>query len=347
MIFNLMWRRCAKAIGHVYEYAWATLLVLIALLYGLGYLTMYYAGEANIVDNYTWWFSVTITTVGYGDYSPVTSYGRFTAGLIIFFGIGAIGIVIGKISESIMGFANKNSKGLRNMNHQDHTLIMGYQQGSTEKIIDELLSNNTEEKIILCSFTQKENPLRHENVSFVVGELASDDVMRRSSAGKARNVIIHGADDSETFIAAYSFRVINKSAHMVCYLNNEDHSVKVNQLAAIDPSLNQVILPSNVYLMAQEIQDRESSGVVQQLVSNFSGDNLYRVDVHERGVCLEFQTLFIEMKKRYGAIVLAIKDQDVTINPDLSFTVKSGMAIFYAAPKRLVDIDFLGMGFAE
>ena len=34
---------------------------------------MLYAGEDQILENYTWWFSVTITTVGYGDYSGGTT----------------------------------------------------------------------------------------------------------------------------------------------------------------------------------------------------------------------------------------------------------------------------------
>jgi len=38
-----------------------------------------------------WWGIVTITTVGYGDYYPVTQLGRLTAVLVMFAGIGVIG----------------------------------------------------------------------------------------------------------------------------------------------------------------------------------------------------------------------------------------------------------------
>ena len=49
------------------------------------------------------------------------------------------------------------------------------------------------------------------------------------------------------------------------------------------------------------------------------------------------------MKKKHGATVLAVKANQLTLNPDLLFTVKSGMALFYAAPTRLSDIDLAGL----
>ena len=92
MIFSLILRGYKKVLSRVHEYAWVTLFVSIALLYVLGYFVMLYAGEDQILENYTWWFSVTITTVGYGDYSPLTTYGRICAGFIMFIGIGTVGL---------------------------------------------------------------------------------------------------------------------------------------------------------------------------------------------------------------------------------------------------------------
>ena len=48
---------------------------------------------ANITtgSNALWWSIVTITTVGYGDYFPVTTLGRATATFVMFSGVGIIG----------------------------------------------------------------------------------------------------------------------------------------------------------------------------------------------------------------------------------------------------------------
>ena len=49
--------------------------------------------DANITTggDALWWGLVTITTVGYGDYYPVTTLGRFTGVFVMFAGIGIIG----------------------------------------------------------------------------------------------------------------------------------------------------------------------------------------------------------------------------------------------------------------
>lgn len=42
-----------------------------------------------------WWSIVTMSTVGYGDITPVTDLGRFVASILIIFGIGVFGYVAG------------------------------------------------------------------------------------------------------------------------------------------------------------------------------------------------------------------------------------------------------------
>lgn len=52
-----------------------------------------------------WWTIVTVTTVGYGDISPVTTGGRSIAGILMLVGIGLIGSITGSMA---MYFSNLN-----------------------------------------------------------------------------------------------------------------------------------------------------------------------------------------------------------------------------------------------
>ena len=45
-----------------------------------------------------WWALVTITTVGYGDITPMTTVGRFVASALMFVGLGLISSVTAIIS---------------------------------------------------------------------------------------------------------------------------------------------------------------------------------------------------------------------------------------------------------
>ena len=78
---------------------WITLFTLF-----LGAIGIHFAENISI-GNALWWSFVTITTVGYGDISPVTPLGRIIAGIIMLVGIGFLGMLTGTIATF---FLNKN-----------------------------------------------------------------------------------------------------------------------------------------------------------------------------------------------------------------------------------------------
>ena len=49
-----------------------------------------------------WWAVVTITTVGYGDLTPASTGGRIAAGLLMFIGIGVVGVVTGLVASVML-----------------------------------------------------------------------------------------------------------------------------------------------------------------------------------------------------------------------------------------------------
>jgi voltage-gated potassium channel len=256
-------------------------------------------------------------------------------------GIGTIGLVIGKLAEWVINIATSKLNGMGTMHCTNHIIIMGYRRGGTEKVVTELLAHRPDEKIVLCSSEAETNPLCKAEVDFVRGELSSADVLGRASAAGARSVIIHRKDDDSTFFTAYAFREANPSAHMICYLTDESHASKIRSLPADDTSLNQVVLPANVYLMAQEVEDRESSAVIQCLISNLTGHNLYRYDIpaHDSVDCSFFDA-FVALKKSVGVTLVAIKDKSLNVNPGLEERSCPGMSVFYTGESRLAAIDF-------
>lgn len=60
--------------------------------------------EANITTygNAVWWAIVTVSTVGYGDYYPVTTGGRVIATLLMIVGIGTISSATGVFAANLM-----------------------------------------------------------------------------------------------------------------------------------------------------------------------------------------------------------------------------------------------------
>jgi len=68
------------------------------------YLFERHAPGSNIhtLGESVWWSVVTVTTVGYGDYSPVTVGGRITAGFIMGIGLLTLAVVTAQVASSFV-----------------------------------------------------------------------------------------------------------------------------------------------------------------------------------------------------------------------------------------------------
>lgn len=55
----------------------------------------------SLGDSY-WWAMVTMTTVGYGDYAPVTPMGRGVAGFLMIFGIAALSVTTASVATMMV-----------------------------------------------------------------------------------------------------------------------------------------------------------------------------------------------------------------------------------------------------
>ena len=101
------------------------------------------AGEA------LWWAYVTVTTVGYGDYTPVTPGGRLVAMLLMGIGVGLIGVAAAYLSN---WFLKERPKRRREKLNIDDSIIemrklIEAQEATTEELhrrLDELAKFRSE-----------------------------------------------------------------------------------------------------------------------------------------------------------------------------------------------------------
>jgi len=71
--------------------------------------------ESNIktAEDAIWWAFTTITTVGYGDRYPVTSEGRFIAGILMCAGVGLFGTFAGFLASWFIGAPKSRAEDLK------------------------------------------------------------------------------------------------------------------------------------------------------------------------------------------------------------------------------------------
>jgi voltage-gated potassium channel len=79
------------------------------------------ATNANIKTYHdaVWWAFVTIATVGYGDYYPVTGWGQFMAIILMFFGIGIIGVLSSYLASTFISRQRRREAKILGESKQD------------------------------------------------------------------------------------------------------------------------------------------------------------------------------------------------------------------------------------
>jgi voltage-gated potassium channel len=101
-----------------------TLVVALVLVFTISWLVLLAeqgASNANIKTYHeaVWWAFVTITTVGYGDYYPVTGWGQSLAVILMFFGLGIIGVLSSYLASTFISLQRRRKERTIGGNEQD------------------------------------------------------------------------------------------------------------------------------------------------------------------------------------------------------------------------------------
>ena len=136
-----------------------------------------------------WWAVVTISTVGYGDYSPTTTLGRIIGSVLILTGAGIVTSYFASISKATITTEQQLLKGTKEYTGKQHYIIVGWNERSKE-IIEEIHERKHELNIVLIDSTLKEHPLPRTNIYFVHGHATVDSVLLRANVKEAALVLI-------------------------------------------------------------------------------------------------------------------------------------------------------------
>jgi len=144
-------------------------------------------GFVHITDG-LWWCIVTITTVGYGDISPITLPGKLVAGCIMFIGLAFYASLTGVVSETLVNKARrKKRKRMREQIFSQHVVICGWNQHA-QSICETILKK--EESLIVSINSHEKTYPSHSRFFRVHGDPCDVTFLEEAKIAKANHVII-------------------------------------------------------------------------------------------------------------------------------------------------------------
>jgi voltage-gated potassium channel len=327
---------------------WATLGGLIALLYVTGYFLMSLAeppgNPIRSLPTYTYFFLVTVTTVGYGDVVPLSTVGRLAAATIAIGGIGAAAVALGNIFSTIGNFIKRREKGFAGFDMKDHIVIFGNRGAETAALIRHLMADQQSSgaEIVLCSQSTERNPFP-DFIEFVRGEPTSADVMTRACVKDAAKVIIHAGTDYESISIALAVKEINHKAPIVVRANDPGKEVDIER---VDRSRVVCVKSVDVPMMVREIHNPGITQVLENLLSP-EGQDLRSLQVPPGNHTFSFGLLAHSFRERHGAILIGMRppkalNSGAILNPAFHAVVEGGMYLDYISRKP-VKIDWSEM----
>ncbi|GAA5219098.1 potassium channel family protein [Corallincola platygyrae] len=335
---------------HLRSLTWPALAGLVVGHAVISYVLLSLSGETALteqISRYVYWFMVTISTVGYGDYSPQSEVGMWVVTLwVIPTGLGLFGAFIGKLATTISLMWEQTMKGERDFSHlSDHIVLLGWTPTHTLKIIELILGDTKRQKrqILLCVREEMDHPCPEIiDVSFVrVDSFSEPEALQRTGIEHAAKVIIDGETDEETLAIALSVGAATDASvtHVCAYFQSES----IAKLVETAYPHIEVSTAREAELLTRSMQDPGSSRVFEQLMNTLDGATQFSLTVPDNRSTTRFDKLFVYFKKQHQATVIAVADHEtagaVEMNPSLESEVKAGTTLYYIAQSRITESD--------
>lgn len=319
----------------VFLRSWATPVIVSVFVFLTAWPLMAWAeGLGNpLVDpaNYWWWFIVTASTVGYGDFFPETVGGHLVGVYVIIGGIATLTTVFTKLAAVLETARGRHMQGAITVTATGHIVLLGYTSGRTERIADELIAD-CDQEMVLCTWDDvTTHPMPDRDIAFVRGDLTDVDVLRRAGVHQASTVLVDVRDDNEALAVALTVDRIQSGAHIVVTLRD---MARASQIGYIDAGIH-CVQWHTPRMVTEELESPGITEVYAELLTH-GGANTYSMTLPESVGAVRVGDCQRTLGEQHGATLLAAQSgDDLLVNPGWDVELVPGATLYYVAASRI------------
>lgn len=330
----------------------------ITLLGGVSMYLIEVKSNPDIVSVFDgiWWALVTVTTVGFGDITPVTGLGRIIGAVLMTGGMFTLALFAGIVGSSLVNaMLSIREEQFRMSDYVNHVVVCGFDE-STPLLLNalerELDLNET--RVVLMDRHERPRKLPPD-FFWVQGDPTKESELDKVRLTHAAAVIVTG--ERETTPQVADARTILTTFTIRSYLGRRGKSIRRRK----EP----LYIVAEI-LDAENVDHAKSAGADEVIETRKIGYSMiaHAVGFHGTasmmsGVLIEgannvymgripgdpqqpvvFGELLVEMKlSKRGGLVIGVRtpsDKDV-INPSKSYKVRPGSKLIYLAKEPLLE----------
>ncbi len=257
-----------------------------------------------------WYSMVTLTTVGYGDYYPVTATGRFLALMFILGSLGLLSYIIGRATETISEIGWKRKMGFYGTAFENHVVIIGWDDFSNS-ITRQLTQADNKIAIITADkdiIDLIQNDFPSSNVFTLFCDMKNIESFKNANIDKASMVFVNLKDDTEKLITVLNIKKAFPTTKFIVALDNADLTETFySGGASFVLSKNEIASK----LMASYIFEPDVADMTNDLLTISQSAEDY--DIKEFKVMQDnpyagkhFGEIFAELKSKYNVVAIGV-----------------------------------------
>jgi voltage-gated potassium channel len=289
----------------------------------------------------------TVTTVGYGDLTPRTSWGRAFATVFMMVGVGIVLYALTSAVQSIVQSEMVATFGQRRLSRKmsklhDHFIICG--AGRVGSHLIRSLQGSHETFIVIESNTQKVSQLLDLGIAVLVRDATLEESLIEAGVERAKGLAACLPNDADNVYVVLTSRDLNPDIHIVARAAEEQAEAKLIRAGA-----NRVVAPTLIggHRMAMALTKPAVGDFLDSITANQLELGFEQLEVEPVSPFVGRRLSETNIRSKLNIVIVSISraNGEIVFNPNAEALIQAGdMLIAIGSAESLAQLTALARG---